>query len=258
MQYILVQWERQESGARADRADGRNRGEKRIAMADMNQIVERNQPDDASRQAVYSFFADLFLEPVPVDDEGEGTGFVDDLARRIAAFMEIDGADPAIRASFEAFLAACEGDRAKLQRSIAVDRSALFRATRRTAGPLPPCEGLYRTDRPARATMQDLNAFYARFGSGMAEDVRERPDYLGIELAFMAQLVGATIDAAPENGETEIGLRAQREFVQRHLSLWAPSCCEELARNADTDAMRGLLALLRDFIEEERERFEER
>lgn len=223
---------------------------------------------DAARQATYAFFADLFLEPIPVDDAREdsagaagATSFVDDLVERASALAAVEGLDPAIRAPFDSFLAACEGDRAALQRQIAIDRSALFRATRQAAGPLPPNEGLYRADQPERTTMQELNAFYARFGSGVADGTHERPDYLGAEAAFMAELIRATIDATGENGETEgsqRGMRGQRDFVVQHLARWVPSCCDTLIGHAQTDAMRGLLGLLRDFIEEERARFDGR
>lgn len=210
--------------------------------------------EDEGRRAVYAFFAHVLLDPIPVP----GTEFVDDLALRIQALSAVEGLDPAIEKPLERFLARCAGDRAQLQQQLAIDRSALFRATRQTEGPLPPYEAFQRADRPEHTTMQELNAFYARFGSGIAEGVHERPDYLGIESAFMAELVRASLAARAENGDTEPWQRAQSDFLGKHIGCWAPACCDRLIPHAQTDAFRGLLALYRDFLEDERMRFCER
>lgn len=204
--------------------------------------------DSESRLAVYRFYADLFLSPIPVP----GTAFAENLGSRVAALLASGEGEPSLRTQFEHFVADCENAPEATQTELALDRSMLLRATKQAKGPLPPREGLYRLDRPEKETIQHVNLFYARFGSGLAEGVHESPDYIGIESAFMAELIAASLDAAGNADETVFWIKAQRDFLERHMLVWVPDCCNMLAARANTDAFAGLLYLFRDFIEQER------
>lgn len=203
--------------------------------------------NDADRQTIYRFYADIFLAPIHVP----GSAWAETLRERIAALLETDGLDPVISERFDRFVCDAVQDAEAAQMHLALDRSMLFRATKQADGPLPPREGLYRFDQPERTTVQQLNAVYARYGSGLAEGVHESPDYIGIESAFMAELITASLDAAGNADETVFWKKAQREFLERHMLRWVPDCCTRLASFAETDAFAGLMYLFRDFIEQE-------
>lgn len=202
---------------------------------------------DESRLAVYRFYAALFLNPVSVP----GHEFVDDIRTLASQVLFASDSNTEAHACFERFLAESQHNKPAIQQCIAIDRSMLLRATRQSDGPFPPRESLYRRDRPEREIVQELNVFYTRFKSGLSEGVHESPDYIGIECAFMGELVSAALDAKGNSDETDFWLRSQHEFLERHLGVWIPDCCGQLARFAETDAMKGLLLTFRDFIEQE-------
>lgn len=210
--------------------------------------ITDGQPPAASRQAVYAFFADLFLAPIPCP----GSQFAESLAERVQVLAESASLEPVIAESFRSFLAECGEDAEACQQRLAIDRAMLFRCTRPSKVALPPREGLHRTDQPETTTLVQLASFYDRCHSGPAEGVHEAPDYLGIELAFMAELLRCSLDARDDDGETGQWAAVQQAFLAEHLGIWAPECCAQLADAAETPAFRGLLGLLAGFLAQER------
>jgi len=100
-------------------------------------------------------------------------------------------------------------------------------------GPACPLyEGSFRNDRGRKAVMEDLLRFYHHFGIKLSDSVRELPDYLGAELEFMHYLsfieTGIRARGAEGDGTQDL-MRAQRDFLERHLAAWAP----DLARRAE-------------------------
>lgn len=207
---------------------------------------------DEERRAVYGFLANVLLAPIPVP----GRTYAESLAQGAAALAAIPNVPTSTREAFDSLAAEVRADAEAAQQALALDRTMLFRGSRGTEGPLPPRESLYRTDRAERELLGDLNVFYARCGSGLAEGTHEAPDYLGVELAFMAELVRAALDGAPDDPETGQWESAQRDFAREHLGQWAPACCASLAAQARTDGFRGLLLLASDFLSNEAECFD--
>lgn len=198
-------------------------------------------PDDAVRQELYEFFAQLFCSPVSVP--GEDTAR--DLLRRAEALAAGSGA------AAQDFAVFVEMGRAssleEMQRELAVERSLLFRGTQRERGPLPPCEGNYAHRGDEASTQIAVTNFYRRFG-GVFES-RERADYLGVECSFMAALIAETSRATSPD-EVEAGRRAQADFTTQHLA-WVPRFCAEARPFAHTPFFAGVLTLLDEFMESE-------
>lgn len=108
----------------------------------------------------------------------------------------------------------------------------------------PLYEGASRGDRGRKAVMEELLRFYHHFGLKMSERVRELPDHLSAELEFMHYLAFLETRACEEHGHTSSPrldlVRAQRDFLTRHLAPWAP----ELIRSARGSAPAPCMTLL--------------
>jgi TorA maturation chaperone TorD len=87
--------------------------------------------------------------------------------------------------------------------------------------------------------MADVAGFYAAFGLATAQARPERPDYLGLELEFMAflhlkkRLALGSADPNPAAVEqAQVCDEAQRNFFRDHLAWWVPSFATGLRRKA--------------------------
>ena len=94
--------------------------------------------------------------------------------------------------------------------------------------------------------LEDILRFYGYFDVRLREGNRDYPDYLVSELEFMAFLASREARALAEGADPESFRRAQRDFLERHLALWAPEFAGRLAR---TGTIYGQLSRdLADFI----------
>lgn len=88
-------------------------------------------------------------------------------------------------------------------------------------------EGSYRTKRGNRPELLiELKSLYRYFGLAMAENDVE--DILIAELEFMQFLAAKQAHAMSEGGDPVPYLRAQRDFLSRHLADWLPALEFEL------------------------------
>lgn len=115
----------------------------------------------------------------------------------------------------------------------------------------PPCplyEGAFRKDRGRKAIMEELLRFYDYFGLRMSEQVRELPDLLAAELEFMHYLAFLEAKALEdrENGSFDRPdlLRAQRDFLARHLAAWTPQLARTAEARGAPEVYRKLLHFL--------------
>jgi DMSO reductase family type II enzyme chaperone len=97
--------------------------------------------------------------------------------------------------------------------------------------PRPPCPlfaGEYQKAR--RQVMEELVRFYNHFGVRLSDRTREMPDHIATELEFMHFLTFREVTALHFRQPRESYLRAQRDFLQRHLCAWLPLLRERLER----------------------------
>ena len=87
----------------------------------------------------------------------------------------------------------------------------------------PPCP-LYGGEwgMPRRRAMEDSLRFYRYFGLKMNEDARELPDHVTVQMEFMQVLTHAEGEARAAGQDPAPFLRAERDFLQRHLARWWP------------------------------------
>lgn len=100
-----------------------------------------------------------------------------------------------------------------------------------------------------------INQFYREAGLGLAEDLLELPDHVGLELGCMHALCSDEA-CAWERGDQEAVRRAhelQRRLLAEHLLGWVPSLCGRIRESAAGPFYRGIAALTEAFLREEGE-----
>ncbi len=83
--------------------------------------------------------------------------------------------------------------------------------------------------------LADIAGYYRAFGLEPSPEHPERPDYIALELEFMAWLIGKTLYASQRGEATRARLcrDAQVSFVRDHFAWWAPAFALALRRKAD-------------------------
>jgi DMSO reductase family type II enzyme chaperone len=113
----------------------------------------------------------------------------------------------------------------------------------------PPCPlygGEWGTSR--KGSMEDALRFYRFFGLKMNDVKRELPDHVTVELEFMQVMAytegtarGRGMDAAPF-------LRAERDFLERHLVRWWPMLRRKIASQQASSFYDALTSLTDAFL----------
>lgn len=188
--------------------------------------------------ATYDLLASLFLtlpDRTLVDsitagafETGSGSKGLDEIARW---GHEQRGKDP------EGVLLDLSRDRVILMRGVNAE------------GIQPPYESLY-IGQQENTTIGSLNRFYSECGYTMADDVKDAPDQLGVELAFAKLILEQELDALA-NGESEKAAELEalhHSFLSQHLGRWASSYAAAMAENASTGFYRGIGLLIGELL----------
>jgi putative dimethyl sulfoxide reductase chaperone len=87
----------------------------------------------------------------------------------------------------------------------------------------PPCSlygGVYIGDR--MKNMEDATRFYNFFHLRMSPEMHELPDHITTELEFMHYLTFRETEQRQQGCDPSSLLRAERDFLSRHLCKWLP------------------------------------
>ncbi len=117
----------------------------------------------------------------------------------------------------------------------------------------PPCslhEGVIRGNVTRVEAFTDLLRCYDYFGVKLSESQRRYPDYLGVQLEFMAFLGHKVTQLERDGGDSVPLLRAQRDFLERHLLSWVPLLREKIEGNVSESFYKSLSGLLLCFLEQ--------
>ena len=102
-----------------------------------------------------------------------------------------------------------------------------------TGVPCPPYESVYREagGRPTGWLTSLVEREYAIAGLSPSQGLGELPDHVAMEMEFMAVLCGREREACRRMhlGENEKALRAQKSFLDHHLTVWLPEFSRALA-----------------------------
>jgi DMSO reductase family type II enzyme chaperone len=191
----------------------------------VTQIEDLKTPEElqtAARSRLYQLLAAAFTVPDRDFYRAAQSGlFVGELARN-AAYLPYPlplAEDPATRQGLE------QGDSS--QKELQAEYIGLFDV----GMPGPPCPlyaGEYQKSR--RGVMEELVRFYNHFGVRLSDRTREMPDHLTAELEFMHFLTFREVTALHFQQPRDSYLRAERDFLARHLCAWLPLLRERLER----------------------------
>lgn len=93
-----------------------------------------------------------------------------------------------------------------------------------------------------------VQKFYQKAGFEISNQYKELPDYIGLELEFMAML------CADEENSDEFAqsfLMLQGQFLTEHISRWIKPFCNKLKLNAQTNVYKAIALITDSFIEDE-------
>lgn len=114
----------------------------------------------------------------------------------------------------------------------------------------PPCPlygGVYLGDR--MKVMEEATRFYNFFHLRLSPDIRELPDHITTELEFLHYLTFREAEVREAGGDVSSLLRAERDFLARHLCRWVPRLRERLAKQNAAPFFTALVAFALAFFE---------
>jgi DMSO reductase family type II enzyme chaperone len=116
------------------------------------------------------------------------------------------------------------------------------------SSPCPLYEGSHVQGADRSAILLEVKSFYGHFGLAVAEDKREPEDHLTAELEFMQFLAAKQADAEQGGRDPAPYVRAQRDFVERHLANWLPSFAATAEQRVASPFYKALSRLAASFV----------
>jgi TorA maturation chaperone TorD len=146
-------------------------------------------------------------------------------------------------------------DHTQLVQDLGIDRTRLYRGVAKGYGPPPPYEMVWIRGAQDYGILQIVASAYRQVGLEPSPEVKERLDYISVEMDFIRELALREAVAWESGDETTaVSLLATQEtFMHQHLGNWAPDFIEKALEHAKTDFYRGHLYMLRGFINNERQ-----
>jgi len=121
----------------------------------------------------------------------------------------------------------------------------LFEVGPRGRASCPLHSGHYGSDR--LRTMEELVRFYNYFGLKTSPGLM--PDHVTVELEYMHYLAHQEAQARQDGGDTDSFLRAEKDFLERHLCKWWPLALAALEKQRPPRIYRSLMTLVQRFLE---------
>ena len=201
----------------------------------------------STRAATFTFLSRVYREE-PTD---EFLGAL--VANAISA--QVDDAGEGNRI-FNAFLRNLQAvDLEKERLDLASEYAALFLNASRH--PVFPFESVYTSAEGLvmqRARDEVLHEYH-RAGLARAEIFKEPEDHIAIEFEFMAFLCRQSLQALESKDQSAAleSLRWQKDFCDKHLLVWIPRFCQDLAKTTRSDFYKGIALITAEYLETERE-----
>jgi DMSO reductase family type II enzyme chaperone len=193
-----------------------------------------------ARNRVYALFAMGFRYP---DEECFSQVASGRFAEAIASALDVCAAD---------LFGGSRERTADLQASMSRrDMEAAYLSAFETNMPEPSLslyEGSHHMQGNKPGLLLELKSFYRAFGLSMADAENDLEDALTAELEFMQFLTAKQVQAEEGMLDKVPYLRAQRDFLQRHLAVWLPALEAEAESKLKFPFYRALTSLANDFV----------
>lgn len=109
-------------------------------------------------------------------------------------------------------------------------------------------EGSHHLQGNKPGLLLELKSFYRAFGLTISDSENDLEDALTAELEFMQFLTAKQAQAEEGALDKAPYIRAQRDFLQRHLAAWLPALEVEAEGKLKHPFYRALTALANDFV----------
>ena len=109
-------------------------------------------------------------------------------------------------------------------------------------------EGSHHLQGNKPGLLLELKGFYRTFGLTMAESENDLEDALTAELEFMQFVTAKQVQAEQGALDKLPYLRAQKDFLERHLAAWLPALQAEVESKLKHPFYLALTALANDFV----------
>lgn len=208
--------------------------------------IQTGSGPDATRSLTYAAFATAFGYPDREGLDAIRSGVLADALHQLLTTL-----DPTLAsgADWEALRDGGPDDDA-----LQVDFTRLFDAGE--DGPDCPMNGSHYSGGETEAK-EELIRFYNFFGLSLADGQQEEPDHLVTELEFLHYLSYQEAQLIATDESTDGLLRAQRDFIVRHLGVWVPAMKQKLVRKNAMPFFPALTELLVRFLRAEEIRLTE-
>jgi TorA maturation chaperone TorD len=194
-----------------------------------------------ARALAYSALAEIFRPPIKWPAEAHPDGNL------LGALKVLDGA---LALAWKSVLPPEDGTGSPPNGDLTGAHNRLF------VGPLPPLahpyESVYRTPEArlmGEVTTQVRRA-YAEAGLAIAEECRQLPDHLTIELEFMAFLANEEANALEQRNDDLACaiLERQAAFLRDHLTRWVPEFSHRVVSAGESDFYSTAATTLAAFV----------
>jgi len=149
----------------------------------------------------------------------------------------------------------------ELRTGLAVERTRLLRGVKPGYSPPPPYESVYvgSDQGPLMQASVAVRQAYAEAGVGLPEEVKDQPDFIGLELDFMRHLTEkeAQAWAAGDPEEALKVLEKEQAFLEEHITRWIPRFCDVMLQEARLDFYRGIARMTKGFVLDEAQKVAE-
>ena len=118
--------------------------------------------------------------------------------------------------------------------------------------PCPLCEGSYRSGGHRGEVVLEVLTFYKAFALAISEEFKDLHDHIVAELEFMHFLTFKEGQARREGSDPDSYLRAQRDFLEKHLGTMFPGLRDSAERVLNGGFFLGLIRLTELFVASDR------
>lgn len=146
-----------------------------------------------------------------------------------------------------------EKDKEQLKTALGVERTMLLRGIKPGYGPPPPYESIYSSaneKQPNMAVTVSVKKEYADAGVVLPDDVKDQPDFVGLELDFMRYLTEKEAQAWKQQNRKGAFAFMEKEqtFLIDHILKWIPRFCDIMQEKASLGFYQGIAKLTKGFV----------
>jgi len=201
----------------------------------------------ATRHSTYNFLTSIYVQPSTDDLASklrEGT-----LAAASPSSAMAQQTSKDIEEGFQMLSQYMADSRGKsvqaLAEELAVERTRLFRGLKRGYGPAPPYETIHRDTKGTLGPTAGISELYEEAGASLSEELKDRPDYIGVELDSMRFMSSNEAEAWKRGrfDDAKTMLQLEKRLLKEHLATWIPKFCDVALEEAKNGFYKAVLKI---------------